>query len=57
MLNTWKNYFDRLLNVECDRGIETLEIHTTEPKIDTPTISEVESAIKKLKNHKAPGIN
>ncbi|XP_018337473.1 PREDICTED: uncharacterized protein LOC108745675 [Trachymyrmex septentrionalis] len=57
VLNTWKNYFDRLLNVESenDREIENFEYHTAEPRINEPTISEVESAIKKLKNHKAPG--
>ncbi|XP_018344902.1 PREDICTED: uncharacterized protein LOC108750139 [Trachymyrmex septentrionalis] len=56
VLNTWKNYFDRLLNVESenDREIENFEYHTAEPRINEPTISEVESAIKKLKNHKAP---
>ena len=33
VLNTWKNYFDRLLNVdfESDREIEGLELHTAEP--------------------------
>jgi len=59
VLNVWKNYFDRLLNVEFDndREIESgcLEIHTAEPMINEPTISEVKSAIKRLK--KAPGID
>jgi len=50
VLNVWKNYFDRLLNVEFDndREIESgcLEIHTAESVINKPTISEVKSAIK-----------
>jgi len=59
VLNTWKNYFDQLLNVEfeSDREIENFEFHTADPMIDEPTISEVKSAIKKLKNYKAPGID
>ena len=37
VLNTWKNYFDRLLNVESenDREIENFEYHTAEPIVLT----------------------
>jgi len=47
------------LNVEfeSDREIENFEFHTAEPMINEPTISEVKSAIKKLKNYKVPGID
>ncbi|KAL6420057.1 hypothetical protein ACFW04_011914 [Cataglyphis niger] len=36
--------------------IETIEIHTAEFIINEPTIVKVKSAIKKLKNHKAPNL-
>lgn len=58
ILMRWKNYFDELLNVHAnDRNRIESEIHTAEPEITEPTINEVRTAIKKLKNNKAAGID
>ena len=60
VLSPWKNYFERLLNVEFrndQKRTENLESHTIEPTIEEPTISEVKDAVKRLKNHKAASID
>jgi hypothetical protein len=55
MLPRWKNYFSQLLNVKGAGGISETEIHTAEPFVPEPSISDVEMAIIKLKRYKAPG--
>ena len=57
--NRWKQHFDQLLNARNDRPSSELDSSpvrsiTTE---DEPTEEEVEKAIKKLKNHKASGVD
>ncbi|KAL2751646.1 craniofacial development protein 2-like, partial [Vespula maculifrons] len=55
VLNTWKNYFKRLSNIvfENNREID-LEFYMVKVMINELTISEVKSAIKRLKNYKTP---
>jgi len=39
------------------KDVGQAEIHTTEPLVPEPSVSEVELAIDKLKSHKSPGID
>jgi hypothetical protein len=57
ILNRWKNYFCRLLNVHGVNDVRQTEIHTAEPLVPEPSSSEVETAIEKLKRYKSPGID
>ncbi|MEB2589900.1 hypothetical protein SOP87_30190, partial [Bacillus cereus] len=57
MLNRWKNYFNDLLNVHVGDKSEVNEVHTAEPLVPEPNLTEVKDAIKRLKNNKAPGID
>jgi hypothetical protein len=60
MLRRWAEHFDELLNTEfSNQNITSKEIYqayldTDEP---TPTLDEVDNAVQKLKNNKAPGID
>ncbi|KAF7384583.1 hypothetical protein HZH68_014195 [Vespula germanica] len=55
VLNTWKNYFKRLSNIEFENNWEIdLEFYMVKVMINELTISEVKSAIKRLKNYKTP---
>ena len=53
----WRNYFSQLFNVHGVKGVWQAEIHTVEPLIPEPSVSEVELAINKLKSRKSPGID
>jgi hypothetical protein len=44
-----KNYFSRLLNVHVVNNVRQTEIHTAEPLMPEPSVSEYELAIEKLK--------
>lgn len=58
VLNTWKDYFEDLLNCEEVSGIgDEIQIGTenTDEAIDEPTREEVKNVVKSLKNGKAPG--
>jgi hypothetical protein len=55
IVTRWKNYFCQLLNVQGPGGITQTEIHTAEPFVPEPSISDIEMAIIKLKRYKAPG--
>jgi hypothetical protein len=57
VLNRWKNYFCQLLNVHGMGGVMQTEIHTAEPFVPDPSVSEVEVAIGKLKRCKSPGVD
>ena len=39
------------------KDVGQAEIHTTQPLVPEPSVSEVELAIDKLKSHKSPGID
>jgi hypothetical protein len=54
ILNRWKNYFIKLLNMHSVSDVRQIEIHTAEPLISGPSCLEVEIAIAKLKKYKSP---
>jgi hypothetical protein len=54
IVNRWKNYFSRLLNVNIANDVRQIEVHTAEPLLLGPSRIEVEIAIAKLK-YKSPG--
>ena len=56
-LTRQRNYFSQLLNVHGANDVRQTKIHTAEPLVPEPSASKVELAIKKLKNHKSPGID
>jgi hypothetical protein len=45
------------LNKEGVGGVRQTEMHTAEPFVPQPSVSEVEVAIKKLKRYKSPGVD
>jgi len=49
----WRNHFSQLFNVHGVNDIRQTEIHTGEPLVSEPSVSEVELAIENLKvtNH------
>jgi len=53
----WRKYFSHLFNVHGVKGVWQAEIHTAEPLVLEPSVSEFELAIHKLKTHKSPGID
>jgi len=53
----WRKYFSQLPNVHGVKGDGQAEIHTAEPLVPEPSVSEVELAIDKLKSQKSPGID
>jgi hypothetical protein len=55
ILNRWKNYFSRLLNVHNVSDVRQMEVHTADPSVPGPSHFEVEIAIAKLKKNKSPG--
>jgi len=48
----WRNYFSQLFHVHGVKDVEQAEIHTAEPLVPQPSVSEVELAIDKIKSHK-----
>jgi hypothetical protein len=56
-VNRWKNYFCQLLNVHGAGGVRQTEMHTVEPFVPEPSVSEVEVAIGKQKRCKSPGVD
>jgi hypothetical protein len=57
ILARWKNHFFQLLNVHGVKYVRQTEIHTAEPLVPEPSVSEVKIAIEKLQRHKSPGID
>jgi hypothetical protein len=55
ILNRWKNYFSKLLNVHNVSDVRQKEVHMAEPLEPGPSRLEVEIAIAKLKKYKLPG--
>ncbi len=55
----WMRHFTNLLNVESrvENGVHTFEGPRENRNEETPTEEEVNSAIKQLKSHKAPGFD
>jgi len=60
ILRRWAEHFDELLNIECSNQNATSKemcqvyLDTNEP---TPTLDDVENAIQRLKDDKAPGMD
>jgi len=57
ILNRWKDHFHELLNsTEQDKGPSIMQDYKdTNEEDTTPTVEEVEMAVQKLRNYKAPG--
>jgi hypothetical protein len=55
ILNRWKNYFSKLLNVHNVSDVRQIEVHRAKPLVPGPSRLEVEIAIAKLKKYKSPG--
>jgi len=53
----WNNYFSQLFNVHGVKVVGHSEIHTAEPLVPEPSVSEFELAVRKLKSYKSPGID
>jgi len=49
ILDVWKSYFDKLLNVHTGEQTEKFDIHTAETWIPEPNEIKFEISIKKLK--------
>jgi hypothetical protein len=57
ILNRWKNYSCKLLNVHRAGGVRQTAMHTAELFVPQPSASEVEGATGKLKMCKSPGVD
>lgn len=55
ILDTWREYFNKLLNIEDPTYQEEDKRHMAEVWVDPPSIEETTQAIKQLKNNKAAG--
>jgi hypothetical protein len=55
VLNSWKNFFNQVLNVRGVHDVRQMDIHTTEPLVPEPSLIEMEIAIGKLKMYKSLG--
>jgi len=56
ILARWRNHVPQLLYVHEVNGRQT-EIHTSDPLVPEPSTFDVETAMKRLKRHKSPGID
>jgi hypothetical protein len=52
ILARWRKYFSQLLKVHGVNAVRQAEIHTAEPLVPEPRVSEFEVPIEKLKSHK-----
>jgi hypothetical protein len=55
VLNRWKNFFNKVLNVHGIHDVRQIDIHTTELLVPEPSLVEVEIVIGKLKKYKSLG--
>jgi hypothetical protein len=55
VLNKWKNFFNRVLNVYGVHDVRQMDIHTAEPLVPEPSLVEVETASGSLKRYKPTG--
>jgi hypothetical protein len=55
ILNRWKNYFPRPLNIHSVRDGRQIEIHTSQPFIPASSYFQFERTTTKLKKHKSSG--
>jgi hypothetical protein len=57
VLNRWKNFFNKVLNVHGVHDVRQMDTHTAEPLVLEPSLVKVEIAIGKLKSYKSRGID
>jgi hypothetical protein len=61
ILERWAQHFEELLNGNAPELVEDMTMVQKQENFETeepvPTINEIEQAIKRLRNHKAPGID
>jgi hypothetical protein len=55
VLNRWKHFFNRVLNVHGVHDVKQMDIHMAEPLVPEPSLVEVEIAIGNLKSYKSLG--
>jgi hypothetical protein len=55
VLNRWKNFFNRVLNIHGVHDVRQMDVHMAEPLVPEPSLIEVEIATGKLKSYKSPG--
>jgi hypothetical protein len=55
ILNRWKNYSCRELNLHEVNDVRQIEIYTAEPLISWPSPAEVDTAIETLEINRTPG--
>jgi hypothetical protein len=55
VLNTWKNFFDQVLNIHGVHDVRQMDIRTAESLVPEPSPVEVEIALGKLKGYKSLG--
>jgi hypothetical protein len=57
LLNRWKSYFSRFLNIHNFCDVKQIEKHTAGPLVPGLSYLEAEIPIAKLKKYKSPGSN
>jgi hypothetical protein len=55
IVNTWKNYFSQIMNVNVVNDVGQMEIHKAEPLVPDTSPSVVQIAIAELKRYTLPG--
>jgi hypothetical protein len=55
VLNRWKYFFNKVLNVHGVHNVKQKDIQTAEPLVLEPSFIEVEIAVGKLKSYKSLG--
>jgi hypothetical protein len=55
VLNSWKNFFNQVLNVHGIHDVREMDKQTAETLMPEPSLVEVEIAIGKLKTYKSAG--
>jgi len=51
VLNRWKNFFNKALNVHGVHDVRHMDIYTAEPLVPEPSLVQVEISIGKLKSY------
>jgi hypothetical protein len=55
VLNRWKSFFNKVLNIYGVHDVRQMDIHTAKPLVSHPGLVEVEIAIGNLKSNKSSG--
>lgn len=54
ILDTWKNYFAQPLNIQTVADTSMVTYHIADIRVQMPTLDNIKSTIKSLRNNKAP---